>query len=152
MRYLAKIHRKSASGKAQIQLLAHQTAEYLWEIVPEQKLVMLEATSLAHFEGDLEDLSQGLLVILDLDSCEQVIALQAATDWVLEIVSQYLSQGMTPGALREEINRVEQWRQSLTLQSQEIRRRALETAARRDEIQELERTLKRKYEELEQRE
>ncbi|WP_228021548.1 hypothetical protein [Vasconcelosia minhoensis] len=143
MRYLAKIHQKSATGEVLIQLLAHQRAEYLWETVTEEKLVMLEAAT---------PFNEGLLVILDLDSQEAVTDLQDASDWVMEIVSQYLSQGMTPGALREEFNRVEQWRQSLTLQGQEVRRRALETAARRDEIQELEKNLKRKYEELEQRE
>lgn len=143
MRYLAKIHQKSTTGEVLIQLLAHQRAEYLWETVTEEKLVMLEAAT---------PFNEGLLVILDLDSQEAVKDLQDASDWVMEIVSQYLSQGMTPGALREEFNRVEQWRQSLTLQGQEVRRRALETAARRDEIQELEKNLKRKYEELEQRE
>ncbi|MGB3136947.1 MAG: hypothetical protein WBB18_09105, partial [Nodosilinea sp.] len=45
----------------------------------------------------------------------------------------------------------ERWRQSLTLKSQEVDRRALETAARRDEIQELERSLKQEREELENR-
>jgi hypothetical protein len=37
------------------------------------------------------------------------------------------------------------------LKSQEVDRRALETAARRDEIQELERNLKQEQEELERR-
>lgn len=142
MQYLAKIYQKSASDETLVQLLARQTAEYLWELVTEQKLITLEVTHL----------NEGVLIILDLDGQEQITSFQDATDWVLEMVSQYLSQGTTPGALREEINRAEQWRQSLTLQSQEVRRRALETAARRDEIQELEKNLKRKYEELEQRE
>jgi predicted RNase H-like nuclease (RuvC/YqgF family) len=58
---------------------------------------------------------------------------------------------MTPAALEQEIERAERWRQSLTLKSQEVDRRALETAARRDEIQELERNLKQEQEELERR-
>jgi uncharacterized protein (DUF3084 family) len=50
------------------------------------------------------------------------------------------------------VERAEQWRQSLTLESQEVDRRALEAAARRDEIQELEKSLKLEQAELERRE
>ncbi|MBD0269428.1 MAG: hypothetical protein ICV77_14190, partial [Cyanobacteria bacterium Co-bin8] len=72
-----------------------------------------------------------------------------ATPWVLTLVEQYLAFGVTPQALEQEIERAERWRQSLTLKSQEVDRRALETAARRDEIQELERKLKLEQEHLE---
>ncbi len=82
-------------------------------------------------EGDIEIEGDGL-----------VVSIVEATDWVLAFVKDYLSQGMTPQDLQDEIERAEQWRQSLTLQSQEVRRRTLETAARRDEIQNLEKRLK----------
>ena len=74
-----------------------------------------------------------------------------AIPWVLSLVEQYLIYGVTPAALEQEIERAERWRQSLTLKSQEVDRRVLETAARRDEIQELERHLKHERQELEQR-
>jgi predicted RNase H-like nuclease (RuvC/YqgF family) len=79
------------------------------------------------------------------------VAVEDAIPWVLTLVEQYLTYGMTPAALEQEIERAERWRQSLTLKSQEVDRRALETAARRDEIQELERNLKQEQEELERR-
>jgi dsDNA-specific endonuclease/ATPase MutS2 len=47
------------------------------------------------------------------------------------------------------MQRAEQWRQSLTLKSQELGRRALEMEARRDQIQELEENLKQEKEKLE---
>jgi predicted RNase H-like nuclease (RuvC/YqgF family) len=80
-----------------------------------------------------------------------VLAVEDAIPWVLTLVEQYLAYGITPAALEQEIERAERWRQSLTLKSQEVDRRALETAARRDEIQELERNLKQEREELEHR-
>ncbi|MGB3292180.1 MAG: hypothetical protein WBB01_04190, partial [Phormidesmis sp.] len=83
-----------------------------------------------------------VLVLLELDADDKVVAVEDATQWVLDFISEYLTLGLTPKALEEELERAEQWRQSLTLQSQEVRRRALETAARRDEIQNLEKRLK----------
>jgi chromosome segregation ATPase len=94
---------------------------------------------------------EGALVLVELDGLNQVGTVEDATPWVLDLVDHYLSYGVTPEALEQEIERAERWRQSLTLKSQEVDRRALETAARRDEIQELERNLKQEREELEQR-
>jgi len=88
---------------------------------------------------------------VDINHLNQVSSIQDALPWVLELVEDYLSYGMTPEALEQEIERAERWRQSLTLKSQDVDRRALETAARRDEIQELERSLKQEREELEAR-
>jgi len=78
----------------------------------------------------------------DIGGNDRVVSLVDATAWVLGLVEGYLSMGMTPKDLQNEAERAEQWRQSLTLQSQEVRRRSLETAARRDEIQNLEKRLK----------
>jgi hypothetical protein len=94
-------------------------------------------------------MNEQALVLLELDADEKVVSVTDATQWVLDFVSEYLSLGLTPKVLKEELERAEQWRQSLTLQSQEVRRRALETAARRDEIQDLEKRLKLERETLE---
>jgi hypothetical protein len=50
---------------------------------------------------------------------------------------------MTPAQLRQEAERAESWRQSLTLQNQDLARRSLELEARREQIQALEESLKR---------
>ncbi|EDX84480.1 hypothetical protein S7335_2177 [Synechococcus sp. PCC 7335] len=83
-----------------------------------------------------------MLLIAEIEGDDQVVNVADATEWVLGLVKDYLSLGLTPEELKSEIERAEQWRQSLTLQTQEVRRRTLEMAARRDEIQNLEKRLK----------
>lgn len=142
MQYLAKVQKKVFLGGAELQLLAQQLDETAWELLPSERIV--ETSSLIAFQ-------EGNLVLVSLDALNQIEAVEDATPWVLNFVEQYLSLGVTHQALKQEIERAEQWRQSLTLKSQEVDRRALETAARRDEIQELERKLKLEQEQLEAR-
>jgi hypothetical protein len=142
MQYLAKVQKKAFLGGAELALLAVRTSEATWERIAPERLV--ETTRVLAFQ-------EGALVLVELDGLNQVGTVEDATPWVLDLVDHYLSYGVTPEALEQEIERAERWRQSLTLKSQEVDRRALETAARRDEIQELERNLKQEREELEQR-
>lgn len=140
MQYLAKVQKKAFLGGAELTLLAEQTSESTWILLPSERIV--ETTRLLAFQ-------EGNLVLVELDNLNQITTVQDATPWVLHLVEHYLAYGVTPEALEQEIERAERWRQSLTLKSQEVDRRALETAARRDEIQELERSLKQEREELE---
>jgi hypothetical protein len=142
MQYLAKVQKKAFLGGAELLLLAEQTSEATWALLTTERLV--ETTRLLAFQ-------EGNLVLVELDNLNQIASVQDATPWVLGLVEHYLTYGVTPEALEQEIERAERWRQSLTLKSQEVDRRALETAARRDEIQELERSLKQEREELENR-
>ena len=142
MQYLAKVQKKAFLGGAELALLAVRTSEATWERIETERLV--ETTRVLAFQ-------EGTLVLVDLDGLNQISTVEDAIPWVLDWVDHYLSYGVTPKALEQEIERAERWRQSLTLKSQEVDRRALETAARRDEIQELERHLKQEREELEQR-
>ncbi|MBU6229211.1 MAG: hypothetical protein KGQ93_05915 [Cyanobacteria bacterium REEB459] len=142
MQYLAKVHKKAFLGGAELALLAVRTAEATWERIPQERLV--ETPGMLGF-------GEGSLVLVELDALNQVTAIEDAIPWVLSLVEQYLIYGVTPEALEQEIERAERWRQSLTLKSQEVDRRVLETAARRDEIQELEQHLKQERQELEQR-
>jgi len=146
MRYLAKVERASFLGNVALQLLARQVDEYLWEMLPDEAAV---ETDIALGVGN------GAIVLLHIEHHNdqaKVTAAEDAVPWLLDLVNQFLSRGITPEFLAKEAERAEQWRQSLTLESQEVERRALETAARRDEIQELERNLKVARAELEQRE
>ncbi|NER78653.1 MAG: hypothetical protein F6K42_03565 [Leptolyngbya sp. SIO1D8] len=144
MRYLAKVERASFLGSAVLQLLARQIEDYLWERFPQEKTI---ETDIALGVGD------GAIILVQLDESDtKVITVEDALPWILNLVDTFLVQGITPEFLAQEAERAEQWRQSLTLESQEVERRALETAARRDEIQELEKSLKVEREELEKRE
>ncbi|HEY9644415.1 MAG TPA: hypothetical protein V6C57_28225 [Coleofasciculaceae cyanobacterium] len=140
MLHLAQVKKKDLEGKAMLQLLAQQKAEYAWTMVADENgAIWVDAVSY----------SEGTLVLVDLSASQQVQHIQDATCWVLDIIKHYLSTGITPELLQEEVQRAEQWRQSLTLQSQELGRRALEMEARRDQIQELEENLKREKQKLE---
>ncbi|MEM7796046.1 MAG: hypothetical protein AAF579_16530 [Cyanobacteria bacterium P01_C01_bin.118] len=140
MQHLAKVCHTTSEGSTVLQFLARQLEDYLWELsIGDQEVVSTLPVTF----------NEGTLVLVELDDSNQVVELQEATDWILDLVSQFLTQGVTPQFFHQEVERAEQWRQSLTLQSQEIRRRALETAARRDEIQALEKKLRLEQEELE---
>ncbi len=146
MRYLAKIERASFLGNTVLQPLARQVDEYLWETIPDHAAIETDITV---------GIGNGALVLATVEQQNeqlQVTAIDDVVPWLLHLLEQFLSQGITPDFLTKEAERAEQWRQSLTLESQEVERRALETAARRDEIQELERNLKVARAELEQRE
>lgn len=142
MQYLAKVQKKAFLGGAELLLLAQKTAEQQWEVLPSPQPLA---------QKDLIAFQEEQLVIVDVDGADSITAMEDATPWILEIIEAYLTQGITAEALAQEIERAERWRQSLTLKSQEVDRRALETAARRDEIQELERNLKQEQEALELR-
>jgi hypothetical protein len=140
MLHLAQVTQTDPGGKVKLQLLAQQKAEHAW-------IVLTDEDSCVWCHADYHP---GTLVLLELSPTKQVQHISDATRWVLETIEQYLSLGITPAILQEEVQRAEQWRQSLTLQSQELGRRALEVEARRDQIQELEENLKAEKQNLEE--
>jgi chromosome segregation ATPase len=140
--HLAQVQKKDTEGKLTLQLLAQQKSDYVWALIPEIEHVLT---------AEIDGYDEGVLVLVDLSNSRQVKHIQSATRWVLEIVEQFLTKGMTPELLQREVDQAEQWRQTLTLQSQELGRRALEMEARRDQIQELEEKLKQEKKQLEER-
>ncbi|MGD1899977.1 MAG: hypothetical protein ACFB16_23900 [Phormidesmis sp.] len=142
MQYLAKVHSKYSPGTTQLQLLAINPSEHVWELITPSKIVITSQEV---------PFNEQVLVLVEMENEDQVVTMKDATEWVTDFVAEYLTLGLTPRGLEDELERAEQWRQSLTLQSQEVRRRALETAARRDEIQNLEKRLKLDHEASEQK-
>jgi hypothetical protein len=139
MLYLAQVQKKGFLGKAGLCLLARQKSENAWAVVEEEVILSTEANNFG----------EGLLVLVELSNTRQVLTIKDAKDWVLDIIQRFLTSGITPAFLQQETERAEQWRQSLTLQSQELDRRALELEARREQVQELEEKLKREKKTLE---
>lgn len=139
MLHLAQVKKKDPEGKALLRLLAHQKAEYAWAILSDDD---------SDLWVDTHDYNEGALVLVELSPTKQVQQIDDATSWILEILDQYLTLGITPAILQEEVQRAEQWRQSLTLQSQELGRRVWEVEARREQIQELEENLRQEKEAL----
>jgi GNAT superfamily N-acetyltransferase len=144
MWHLAQVKKATPDGVAHLQLLAQQRAEYAW-------IVMGEESPDCAPEGntELNGYLDGTLLLVELNAARQVQQIQDATPWILDLIEQYLGAGITPALLQEEVQRAEQWRQSLALKSQELQRRTLEVEARREQIHELEENLKQEKEKLE---
>lgn len=140
MLHLAQVQKQELSGKLGLRLLARQEAESTWLIITEEVVIPNAEAMLSAFHSSL---CEGLLVLVKLSSNEEIESLQNATNWVLDLVQTYLTNGITPTFLQQETERSEKWRQTLTLQSQELARRSLEVEARREQIQALEESLKR---------
>lgn len=146
MLYLAQVLKRDREDGASLKLLAQKRAEHTWTTCTTEETVFLDASS-DHLNGI--NLNEGILVLVELTSAKKVKRVQDAKGWVLEVIEEYLSTGVSPAFLQEETRRAEQWRQSLTLQSQELGRQALEMEARRDQFQELEEKLNAKKKQLE---
>ncbi|MDB9541297.1 hypothetical protein NWP22_16070 [Anabaenopsis tanganyikae CS-531] len=134
MLYLAQVHKKKFSDNYHLRLLARQESPNLWVIIPEESVISV---------GKETKMSDNLLVLVQLSPEGDIESLEDARDWVINLVQTYLSIGMTPKQLEEEVELAENWRQSLTLQNQELARRTLELEARREQIQALEERLRR---------
>jgi hypothetical protein len=145
MQYLAKVETASfVGGPTVLQLLARQIDHYLWERLEETRTLTVDSPL---------GLNEGVLVLVHLEADDSTLAgVEEALPWVMDLLDTFLGRGISPDVLEQEVERAEQWRQSLTLESQEVDRRALEAAARRDEIQELEKSLKLERADLERRE
>ncbi|MEO0406088.1 MAG: hypothetical protein AAF289_01930 [Cyanobacteria bacterium P01_A01_bin.135] len=143
MLYLAKVQRNTDEGVPQLLLVAHQGEEQEWLVLPaEPDVVVIPAQ-------EAEAYDDGAAVFVDLDSDAVVTTIRSATEWLLDTVGQYLAAGLTPEDLKQEVDRVEEWRKSLTLKSQDVVRQTLEVETRRDQIQELETKLKQERKQLE---
>ena len=114
--------------------MARQRSESAWALLPEEEVIL---------SSEANSFNEGMFVLVELGVNRQILTLSDAKEWLLGLVQSFLVNGITPAFLQQETERAEQWRQSLTLQSQEIDRRALELEARKEQIQEMEEKLKR---------
>lgn len=140
MLHLAQVEKNPAADGFGLRLFAYQRAEYAWAVSPEPELIA--------YPGSPE-FSEGMLVLATLSDTNEVIQVESANRWLLDLMQTFLRHGITPAFLQEEAERAEQWRQTLTLQSQDLDRRALELEARREQIEQLEETLKREKKQME---
>ena len=136
---LAQVQINPTSGKTQLQVLARQISEYIWEVGTSDTLLLAKESSLG----------EGVLVLVEMGDDRQIISIQEAKDWILSILQQHLTKNaINHQFIAKEQSKVEQWRQEITAQNLELNRRALEIETRREQLQELEQDLKRDKEEL----
>ena len=143
MLYLAQVHNdKNTLGPSSFLLIAVQESEEVWGLV--------EGGSGSKIESDrASDHLPGAWVMVRTNDRKEILQVDDAKPWIIALIQNYLTFGVTPEFLRKETERAEQWRQSLTLQSQELDRRALELEARREQLQALEADLKQERQDLE---
>lgn len=139
MLYLAQVEVDPDSEEIQLQILAHQESEYVWEVDTCETISLAKESSLC----------EGVLVLVELGSDRQIISIQNAREWILSILQQHLTKNaINPQFIESEQSKVEQWRQEITARNLELNRRALEIETRREQLQELEQELKRDRKEL----
>jgi hypothetical protein len=150
MLYLAKVQNHHILGELALQLLASQNADETWAIMADESVLTLPTDFAKNPNKSATNaLNEGVLVLADIGENGEVLNVRSANNWVLELVDKYLTTGMTPDFLQLEAQKAEQWRQSLTLQSQELSRRFIEAEARREQIQNLEAKLQQEKQLLE---
>lgn len=140
MLHLAQVEKIPAADVLGLRLVAYQRAEYAWTLSPDPELIPYPGSP---------GFSEGTLVLATLSETNEFMHVESANPWLMDIIQTFLRNGITPAFLQEESERAEQWRQTLTLQSQDLDRRALELEARREQIEQLEETLKREKKQIE---
>ena len=142
MLYLAQVHKNDFLDQYQLRLLARQESENFWLTIADSDGVALAIETLILL-GKANAMSNNLLVLVELSPTGEIQRIEDATPWVINLVQTYLSTGITPEFLQQEAEKVESWRQNLTLQNQDLARRSLELEARREQIEALEESIKR---------
>lgn len=129
MLYLAEVQKKSGfigGGKVEFKLLACQRGEQSWSAVPGEEVIPAP---------DDATYGAGALVMVDLSNNRQIQRHSEAGRQLVSILQNFSNLSKKFKAQEEEI---EQWKQSLTFQSQELNRREMEMEARQEQIEEAE--------------
>ncbi|MBE9221136.1 hypothetical protein IQ215_00350 [Cyanobacterium stanieri LEGE 03274] len=133
MLYLAQVVENNISQKLELHLLAMEESSNQWTFCNEEYLSL----------PDEIESCQGLLLLLDINEKREIIRYRDAKDWVLNIIRDFVTnegEKCSDFFVNEQV-RIEQWRQELTLESQDLTRIKLEMETRREELQQLEHNL-----------
>ena len=136
---LAQFKKSLTSGQLEMQILASQMDDDSWEVAETDLLPMQENMVLP----------EGILVLLERDSERRISGIKPVKDWILDILKVHLSCNNGSQLVAAEQLKIERWRQEMTVQNLELNRRFLEIETRREQLQELEQTLKQEQESLE---
>ncbi len=129
MLYLAEVQKQKGgllgSAKTQLKLLACQRTDQSWSTVSEEVIAAEEA-------GKLSD---GVLVLVEMNPNRHVQRIQEAGRPLVNILQNF-SRQLEKFKVKEE--EIDQWKQSLTFQVQELNRREMDMEARLEELQQME--------------
>ncbi|MFM7405847.1 MAG: pilus motility taxis protein HmpF [Cuspidothrix sp.] len=135
MLYLAEVQKQkggllSGGGRSELKLLACQRNDQNWTPVPEEVIPSEEANKI----------NDGALVLVELSPSRQVQRIQEAGRPLVNILQNF-SRQVEKLKLKED--EIDQWKQSLMIQVQELNRREMEMEARWEQVQQLENDFKR---------
>ncbi len=134
MLYLAEVLRKArviGGGRAELKLLACQRSELSWSAVSGEEVIPAP---------DDANYNAGALVMVELSAGKQVQRHAEAGRQLVSILQNFSRLQEKAKTQEEEI---EQWKQSLTYQSQELNRREMEIEAAQEQIQQMDEDFER---------
>lgn len=134
MLYLAEVLRKArviGGGRAELKLLACQRSELSWSAVTGEEIIPAP--------DDL-NYGAGALVMVELSAGRQIQRHAEAGRQLVSILQNFSRLQEKAKTQEEEI---EQWKQSLTYQSQELNRREMEIEAAQEQLQHIEEDFER---------
>ena len=129
MLYLAEVQKQKGGllgggSKAELKLLACQRTDQNWSNVSEEVIPAEDASKL----------NDGALVLVELNPQRQVQRIQEAGRPLVNILQNF-SRQVEKFKLKEE--EIDQWKESLTFQAQELNRREMEMEARAEQLQQM---------------
>ncbi|PHM07288.1 pilus motility taxis protein HmpF [Nostoc sp. 'Peltigera malacea cyanobiont' DB3992] len=130
MLYLAEVQKQkggllSGGAKTELKLLACQRTDQNWSTVSEEVIAAEDASKL----------NDGALVLAELNPNRQVQRIQEAGRPLVNILQNF-SRQLEKFKLKED--EIDQWKQSLTFQAQELNRREMDMEVRSEQLQQLE--------------
>lgn len=130
MLYLAEVQKQkggllSGGAKTELKLLACQRTDQNWNTVSEEVIAAEDASKL----------NDGALVLVELNPNRQVQRIQEAGRPLVNILQNF-SRQLEKFKLKED--EIDQWKQSLTFQAQELNRREMDMEVRSEQLQQLE--------------
>jgi len=132
--YLAEVQKQKSgllgSGKSELKLIACQRNDQNWSPIPDEMIIADEASKL----------NDRALVLVELSPNRRVQQIQDARRPLVNILQNF-SRQVEKFKLKEE--EIDQWKQSLMIQAQELNRRETEMEFRWEQVQRLEYDSKR---------
>ena len=132
--YLAEVQKQKSgllgSGKSELKLIACQRNDQNWSPIPDEMIIADEASKL----------NDRALVLVELSPNRRVRQIQDARRPLVNILQNF-SRQVEKFKLKEE--EIDQWKQSLMIQAQELNRRETEMEFRWEQVQRLEYDFKR---------
>jgi hypothetical protein len=134
MLYLAQVTKNPYLNELEFQLLVMETNEHIWQ--------KTSGTLYMENRETLQQFNEGVLVLLEVDENKQILQIDNAKNWILDVVTEFLSETrLTPEFIQQEEARIEQGRQEITSKNLDLIRRHLEIETQREQIQAVESSL-----------